>query len=819
MLALALLFGMPVWSVPAVHADETTVSVDNLRTGWDPNESALAPSSVSGAGFGRRFSTPVDGQVIAQPIVAGRTVIVATENDKVYGLDRTTGAVRWSQTIGSPWPSSAIACADLAPNVGTTGTPVYDPSSGTVYMTDKDNNGSDTSHPNWYMHALDAQTGAERAGWPVHIQGKAGPGNGTNTFNAYTAQQRPGLLLLGGAVYAGFASHCDHGPYVGWVVGVNQSTRAMHLWTTESLANNAMGGIWQSGGGLLSDGPGRILFATGNGTTTPVGPGSPTAPERAESVVRLAVNPDGSMNSKDLFAPANANALDSADRDLGSGGPAGLPGPQFGTSAYPHLLVEAGKSDSGGTGHVWLLNRDNLGGRGQGSGGGDAVLGVTTLKGFAVWGHPGVWGGDGGYVYFTPSDGHLQAFKYSVSSGKPSLTAAGQSSDTFPYGSGSPVVTSNGTTSGSALVWVIRDNGSNSDLRAYDANPTGSLNLRWSSATGGTKFTASKFSVPATDGGWVYIGTRDGHVIAFGTQGGMVAGNDTLEFGGTAVGATSTLAETIQNRGVSGEKVAATTSPSAPFTVTGMPPTGITIPPGGRVNLRVTFAPTALGAFNDSLSITGTDGSETTTTTVRISGSGAGAVPSVDSGANWQLNGSAMLNGPDLELTSSTAPRAEGSAFYRSAVPSANVHATFNATLTGDGNGLTFSMLDAAQEQATALGAGGGGLGYAGLHGVAVTLDTNRNRPADPSGNFVSVATGGTGDQLTYSAVAANVPDLRGTHRVDVTVTHGRIRVKIDGVQYLDATVTVAPNVLVGFTGATAGHSAMQFTDSTAITY
>ena len=40
----------------------------------------------------------------------------------------------------------------------------------------------------------------------------------------------------------------------------------------------------------------------------------------------------------------------------------------FGTPAHPHLLVQVGKD-----GRVFLLDRDNLGGTGQGPGGGDAT--------------------------------------------------------------------------------------------------------------------------------------------------------------------------------------------------------------------------------------------------------------------------------------------------------------------------------------------------------------------------------------------------------------------------------------------------------------
>ena len=123
-------------------ADETTVSVDNARTGWDQHEPGLSPADVSDPGFGQIFSTTVDGQVYAQPLVAGGMLIVATENNKVYGLNPQTGAIQWTRgDLGPAWPSASIdpptGCGDLAPTIGVTATPVFDPASDTVYFTSK----------------------------------------------------------------------------------------------------------------------------------------------------------------------------------------------------------------------------------------------------------------------------------------------------------------------------------------------------------------------------------------------------------------------------------------------------------------------------------------------------------------------------------------------------------------------------------------------------------------------------------------------------------------------------------------------------------
>ena len=110
----------------------------------------------------------------------------------------------------------------------------------------------------------------------------------------------------------------------------------------------------------------------------------------------------------------------------------------------------------GKDGHVYLLDRDALGGLGQGPGGTDDALGVTGPHN-GMWGHPAFWGGpNGAYVYTVESNGYLRALELTADAGGvPSLTSVATSTATFGYTSGSPVVTSNGDTSTSALVWVV----------------------------------------------------------------------------------------------------------------------------------------------------------------------------------------------------------------------------------------------------------------------------------------------------------------------------------------------------------------------------
>ena len=612
LLVLGLLAGLlPALGAAHARADEVTVSQDDLRTGWDQNEPTLTSGSVAGSDFGQLFATQLDGQVYAQPLVIGDTLVVTTENDYVYGLNKVTGAIEWTDSFGPSWPASTIGCGDMTPNVGSTSTPVYDPATGYVYLVGMVNDGSDADHPHWKMFAVSPTTGAERPGWPLTIQGY--PDNDpTRQFNPMTAMQRPGLLLMGGSVYVAFGSHCDFQPYVGYVVGVDTSTQALHMWADEVGATSTEGGIWQSGGGIVSDGPGRMFVASGNGVAPLDGPGDKPGDQLAQSVIRLSVASDGTISPEDFFAPANATALNTNDLDLGSGGPVALPDAEFGTTAIPHLMVEVGKD-----GRVFLLNRDNLGGRGQGSDGTDDVLQtIGPLNG--VWGHPAVWGGDGGYVYVVGNQGYLTALKYGVNgSGAPALSIAGTSQATFGYTSGSPAITSDGTASGSALLWEVASGGptgTGGELTVYNAVPTnGVMTLIRSFPIG----TASKFVVPATDDGRVYVGTRDGKVYGFGQPTTAALTTTPVQFGSVAVGSSATMTATLT--ATTAVTVTAVSAGTGVFdSGTTAPALPATLATGGTLKVPITFKPTSPGAATGSLTLTTNQG----TIVVGLNGNG-----------------------------------------------------------------------------------------------------------------------------------------------------------------------------------------------------
>jgi hypothetical protein len=171
----------------------------------------------------------------------------------------------------------------------------------------------------------------------------------------------------------------------------------------------------------------------------------------------------------------------------------------------------------------------------------------------------------------------------------------------------------------------------------------------------------------------------------------------------------------------------------------------------------------------------------------------------------WQLYGTATTDGASATLTAAGQQFAAGSIVYGTAKAADGIVASFDAYIGGGtgGDGMAMVLLDPAST--ARIGAAGGGLGYGGLTGVAVTLDTHQNG-ADPSGNFVGIATAGAGDVITYAATATGIANLRtSTHHFLVRVAAGHVLVSMDGTAILDAALTLPSSVLIGFTGGAGG--------------
>ncbi len=265
------------------------------------------------------WSRPLDGAVYGQPLVIGQTVIAATEQDMVYGLNRATGTIRWQRRVGTPEPLSQQPCGDLNP-LGITSTPVYDQANGLVYVV------AQSGRRTHVMVGLRVSDGAVAVTMDVP----------SPDHEAAYDQQRGALALYHGTVYVPFGGHYgDCGPYIGSVVGMPASGSGKVV--SYLVPTAKQGGIWASAGPVISSG-GRIFVGVGNGA-----PGAVRF-DGSDSVTELTPG----LREVSIFAPADWRMLSADDLDLGSMSPVLLPGGR---------VLQVGKSGIG-----YLLNAASLGG-------------------------------------------------------------------------------------------------------------------------------------------------------------------------------------------------------------------------------------------------------------------------------------------------------------------------------------------------------------------------------------------------------------------------------------------------------------------------
>ena len=487
---------------------------DNARTGLNTNETVLTPATVSGPNFGKLFSLAVDGYVYAQPlIVTGVTipgqgthdvVYVVTEHDSVYAFDaNSSGPPLWQVSFINPAAgittvsSEDVDCGDMVPEIGITSTPVIDAVGGTIYVSAKTKE-TTTNGVNFYhrLHALDLTTGAEKFGGPMPmVASVAGTGDGTDgaghvAFNPLTQFNRTALLLSKGVVYIGSASHCDNGPYHGWLLGYNAQTLALsNLFNT--TPNGSDGGIWQAGTGPASDTNGSIFFITGNGTFNT----NAAVKCYGDSFLKLSVT--NGLKLADYFTPFDQAVMNSEDLDLGSGGIMLLPDEAGGVTTNRHLLIGAGKE-----GTVYLINREAM--RHYNATNNNQII-------QSLYGAIGDCFSGPAYlnktIYYLGANDKLKAF--SITGARLSTVPIAQGSTTFGYPGATPSISANGTNNG--IVWVVQTDAYSSSgpatLHAYNAANVGA-ELYNSNQAGSRDVAGSavKFTVPTVANGKVYVG-------------------------------------------------------------------------------------------------------------------------------------------------------------------------------------------------------------------------------------------------------------------------------------------------------------------------
>src|SRR5882762_6136847 len=497
------------------HAAPTNLAVttqrnDNAGTGQYPNETTLTTANVNASQFGKRVSYPVDGQLYAQPLylpnlsTGGSThnvVFAATENDSVYAFDADQAnavAPLWKTSLlpggATPVQSSFQPCGDLQPIIGITSTPVIDPATNTLFVVAySQENGSQV----YRLHALDVTTGQDRSA-PTVIQV-----SGTTTFNANVERQRSSLMLVNGKIYIAFSSFCDVGAYHGWILAYTYNGTAFQQTNTyNASANGAAGGIWGPYYAVVADNAGNIYTITGNGTFD----ANTGGPDVGDSFVRL----NSQLQRQDFFTPFNQSCLSNGDQDVGAGGPLLVPG--------ANALIGAGKE-----GRPYVVSTTNMGQftadpnltcNGSAEENRTDVdkiqqeLPPGTLN--AIFSTPAFWNGPNGqFVYFSQVNGPTKAFSWS--NGRLSTAPTSMTTTSFGFTGGNAVVSSNGTTAGTGILWNI-DSGAT--MRAYDASNLG-VELYDSSQNAGRDGLTGyvKFSTPALANGKVFVGTSAGLAV------------------------------------------------------------------------------------------------------------------------------------------------------------------------------------------------------------------------------------------------------------------------------------------------------------------
>jgi len=529
---LATVFAGILSAIGQAQVNVTTYHNDNARTAQNLQETILAPSNVNSAQFGKLFSVPVDGWIYAQPLylsgvnISGGThnvLYVATEHDSLYAIDADTGTIYWQISLipsgGSTVNSSAdLGCGDLVPEIGITGTPVIDTSTGTIYLVAKSKVGGNIVQ---YIHAIDVVTSLEKFNGPVAIQasvpGSASDGNGTMvSFNPRLENQRVGLLLDNGHVMIGWSSHCDINPWHGWIMSYSAANLTQQPEAAfNTTPNGSEGGTWMSGGGLAADASGNIYFATGNGSWNGTS-------DFSDSILKLGLPSAGSFPIVDYFTPFNQGALSGGDTDVASGGVMLLPTLPSGQQ----LLVQMGKE-----GKMYLLDRNNMGkycpNLTPPCSGNDPQI-VQEIPGATVgiWGTPAYWNGS---IYWGGADDgasadNLKAFSFNANnSGLISASPTSSSAKAFSFAAPSPSISANGSSNG--ILWGLDDSpfGNCSSmsncqvLYAYDATNLGNMLYNSNQAAGNRDVPGKmvKFATPTIANGKVYVGTET-QVTAFG---------------------------------------------------------------------------------------------------------------------------------------------------------------------------------------------------------------------------------------------------------------------------------------------------------------
>jgi hypothetical protein len=578
-----LLLAVPALVTPtfAQGIDVWTVGVDNTRQGWNRFETALTPATVPKLKKIREFA--VDEKIDVSPLVVGNKLYVSTMTNTVFAFDVNTGAELARRQLAAPFdpadianpPGKGMDIHNIYRNWGITATPVIDVATNTIYVTTfgRPNAASPNDERNNLLWILDANTLADRKP-PVLIAGNADNGGGgiANGFTMPYQKLRAGLgLLTNGegnkAVIVSFSINGENpnGPGHGFVVAfdVRGLDRDAGFTPTPAVWNvtpgGGAGGIWMSGSGPAIDGE-DIYLATGNGMDPGTMPGN-----FSESFVKLhytagVAGVNGGKPMLDVAdywgAFSDFGRLDT-DQDLGSAGVFIIPA--------RGNLIGGGKD-----GILYNLNKDNLGKNTwdpqfnlpfvasylPNQPNGAAGLPTTTVanpnwpivkldrnhftqtptgKTYHVHGTPVYMErATNGIIYLWGENERLKAYNYDfatrrVTSFRGQGTQLASGNEPAPGGmpGGRLVVSSNGTTPGTGVVWGVYPVEGNANskvvrgaLVAYDATRIANGQMRQlfhSDANPANNMgNFAKYATPVVANGKVYVATFSNKIVQYG---------------------------------------------------------------------------------------------------------------------------------------------------------------------------------------------------------------------------------------------------------------------------------------------------------------
>jgi len=509
---------------------------DNLRTGWNSNETTLTPSNVNPTTFGLLQSVPLDEQVDVQPLIVpnelitvgphkGRhsnVVYVATENNTIYAIDASTGVVLLNPNFGPPVPKP-LGCNNNSAVVGINGTPVIDVASNSMYVIVYTMGNPNTNFlpavPTYTIHELDLGSLKERMGRkPIVVTASHKLTDGsTYNFNAAVQRQRPALLEANGNIYAGFGSFCDFRPnnsrgwILGWhigTLGVLQPLSANELIDTQTTPKSSyyLSSVWMSGHGLSADASGNIYFVTGNSDN--VNNVYDGVTDIQESVVKFTPN----LSLTGIFTPADEFFEDQNDKEMSSSGVLLLPSQ---AGPIPNLAVAAGKE-----GNMYLLNQASLGGFTSTNSGIVGAVGIgVCFCGESYF--------SSGVPHVVSSGGHVVTLWNLQTS--PSVKLVNAGTQTITSGQDPGFFTSiSSSGSNNAIIWAVSHPASatSTGVTLYAINPqpsAGKLPILFSAVAGSwTNIAANANIVPVVANGHVYVASNK-QLTIFGLLNGAAA--------------------------------------------------------------------------------------------------------------------------------------------------------------------------------------------------------------------------------------------------------------------------------------------------------